>query len=78
MKPPAAGIHPVPPEASASSIAGIKSDHMEAATITPAAKPKRIRCASGEDSFLKKNTTAEPSAVMKKVKPVPAAAQSKG
>ena len=41
--PPAAGSQPTIPMASASSMAGIRRDHMLAAIITPAAKPSRSR-----------------------------------
>ena len=40
--PPTAGIQPIPPFALASSIAGIKRLHTDAAIITPAAKPRKI------------------------------------
>ena len=73
-KPPAAGIQPIPPAASASSMAGISSDQTDAAIITPAAKPKKIRCAPAPAFFRNKNTTAAPSVVIRNVKPVPPAA----
>jgi hypothetical protein len=56
-------------------MAGINSDHTEAAIITPAAKPRKALCTFFPISFLKMNTTLAPRAVIKKVNPVPAAAQ---
>ena len=47
---------------------------MEAAIITPAANPKKIRWIDALISFLKKNTVAEPMLVIKNVNPVPAIA----
>ena len=41
-KPTAGGIHGSPPFSSAISIAGIRSDHTEAAIITPDANPRSI------------------------------------
>ena len=57
-------------------MAGISKLHTEAATITPAANPKKIRWAPAVTRFRKKNTMADPRAVMKKVNPVPAAAHA--
>ena len=48
------------------SIAGMISDHMEAATITPEAKPKRNFCRRGDISSFMKNTNAAPSIVPRK------------
>ena len=45
------------------SIEGIRSDHTEAATITPDAKPSRIFCRISGISFFKKKTKADPNAV---------------
>ena len=45
------------------SIAGISSDHTEAATITPDAKPSRTFCTSAGISRFMKNTKADPRAV---------------
>ena len=45
------------------SIEGISSDHTEAATITPDAKPRRAFWSSAGISFRMKNTKAEPNAV---------------
>lgn len=42
---------------------GIRSDHTEAATITPEAKPSRAFCSSGGMSFFMKNTKPEPNIV---------------
>lgn len=75
--PPAAGNHPGIPDCSASSMAGIKRLHTEAATITPAAKPKNTRWIFLFISPRKKNTKAAPSIVIKKVNPVPVEAHSK-
>ena len=45
------------------SIAGISSDHTDAATITPDAKPSNDFCNRAEISSFMKNTKAEPSIV---------------
>ena len=45
------------------SIAGIKSDHTEAATIMPDAKPRSAFWTPARISFFNKNTHAAPSAV---------------
>ena len=45
------------------SIAGISSDHTEAATITPDAKPSKDFCIRADISSFMKNTKAEPSIV---------------
>ena len=62
MKPTAAGTTaemPSPPI----SMAGMSSDHTEAATMTPEAKPSNdLRSGSDISSFMK-NTKAEPSIV---------------
>jgi len=44
-------------------MAGINSDHTEAATITPEAKPRSDFCTRGDISSFMKNTKAEPSIV---------------
>lgn len=64
--PTAAGINASFPSPSAISIDGISSDHTEAATITPAAKPKSVFCTSGLIWFFIKNTQAAPRVVPKK------------
>ena len=69
--PPAAGIQPIPPAASASSIAGLSRLQIDAAIITPAAKPRQMRCARTLASLRKKNTNAEPSAAHQERKPRP-------
>ena len=61
-----------------SSIAGISSDHTDAAIITPAANPRKMRCAFSEVCFLKNSTSDAPSAVIKNVNPVPIAADRTG
>ena len=48
------------------SIPGIRSDHTEAATITPEAKPSRIFCSKLGISFFIKKTKADPRAVPRK------------
>ena len=48
------------------SMAGISKLQMDAATITPAAKPARARCTRSPRDFFIKNTQAAPSAVPKK------------
>ena len=45
------------------SMAGIKSDHIEAATITPAAKPKRTLFIKGLILSFMKKTQADPKTV---------------
>ena len=48
------------------SMAGIRRDHTEAATITPEANPSRTFCTSAGMSFFMKNTKADPSVVPRK------------
>ena len=48
------------PASSAISMAGMSSDHTDAAIITPAAKPRNTFCVVWDRSFLKKNTMAAP------------------
>ncbi len=73
--PPAAGSQPAIPWLSASSMAGISSDQTDAAIITPAANPMKIRCIFTLSRWRRsKKTMAEPNVVIKKVKPVPNAA----
>jgi len=55
-------------------MAGIRSDHILAAIITPAAKPSMIRCSPALAVRRKRKTVAAPRAVIKKVKPLPPAA----
>ena len=45
---------------------GISSDHTEAATITPEAKPNSDFCKRGDMSFFMKKTNAAPSIVPNK------------
>ena len=73
--PPAAGSQPVWPSSSAFSMAGMSSDHMLAAIITPAAKPSITRWRIMKVFLRNKKTTAAPAAVIRAVKPVPPAAQ---
>ncbi len=47
-------------------MAGISRLQIEAATITPAAKPASERCTKSPSDFFIKNTQAEPSVVPKK------------
>ena len=61
-KPPAAGTHAVCPCSPAISMAGIRSDHTEAAIITPEANPRRSLSISLCMPLIK-NTIAEPRAV---------------
>ena len=53
-------IGPVNPDI---SMLGMSSDHTEAATITPEAKPSSVRSSSGDICPRMKNTNAEPSTV---------------
>jgi len=48
------------------SMAGINKLQIDAATITPAAKPARARCTRSPRDLFIKNTQAAPSAVPKK------------
>lgn len=64
-KPEAAGNHEKAPMLFEDSIEGIRSDHTEAATITPEANPKRIFSSLAFNSFFKKKTVAEPKRVPK-------------
>jgi len=48
------------------SMAGINKLQIDAATITPAAKPARARCTRSPRDFFIKNTQAAPSVVPKK------------
>ena len=48
------------------SMAGISRLQMDAATITPAAKPARARCTRSPRDLFIKNTQAAPSVVPKK------------
>ena len=48
---------------------------MDAAIITPDANPRKICCISALDCRFIKNTMAAPIVVIRKVNPVPAAAQ---
>ena len=61
--PTAAGKTDHRPLSAAISIDGISSDHTDAATITPDAKPNSDFCSLGDMSFFMKNTKAEPSIV---------------
>ena len=74
--PPAAGSQPGWPASSACSMAGMSSDHTDAAIMTPAAKPKNTRWSSMLSRLRNRKTEAAPSVVMEKVNAVPHAAQS--
>ena len=63
QKPATAGIKAKLPISADCSIAGINRLQIEAATITPAAKPVRLRCTSGFSSFFMKKTQAAPKVV---------------
>ena len=58
-----AGIHAVVFSCYAISIAGIRSDHTDAAIITPDANPSNSFCTFSFISFRIKNTIAEPNVV---------------
>ena len=63
VNPISAGAHAIFPCASAMSMDGMSSDHMDAAIMTPAANPSRAFSTSGDIlSFIKK-TMAAPSVV---------------
>ena len=74
-KPPPAASSALWPCSSAISMAGMSSDHTDAAIITPAAKPRKARCSPAPMSFLNKNTVPAPSTVAKQVAPVPSIAK---
>ena len=61
--PTAAGITDHLPLSASISIAGMSSDHTDAATITPEAKPRSDFCSRTDISPRMKNTKAEPSIV---------------
>ena len=63
QKPTTAGTKDHLPMSWACSMAGISRLQMEAATITPAAKPVSARCTRGLRDFFMKNTQAAPRAV---------------
>ncbi len=65
INPTRAGIMLARPSLPVISIEGISSDHTEAATITPAAKPVSPFCTCGAMPRRIMNTHAEPSAVPK-------------
>ena len=62
-KPTAAGIKASFPADSHISIAGIRSDHTEAATMMPEANPRSIFWMTGLISFCTKNTQPAPMVV---------------
>ena len=62
-RPTAAGTKAQAPMSALCSIEGCKSDQMLAATITPAAKPRRIFLSQSGISFLRKKTIEEPRVV---------------
>ena len=64
-----------PPGGPGPAGAGSSKLHTLAAVMTPAAKPSMARWNWGRGSSAKKNTTAAPRVVIRKVKPVPSAAQ---
>ena len=61
--PRAAGNTDHEPWAASISMAGIRSDQTDAATITPEAKPNKVFCSRIDISPRMKNTKAEPSIV---------------
>ena len=65
------------PDSSAFSMAGMSSDHTEAAIITPAANLRSTRWAIALLRLRNKNTADAPSVVMRNVNSVPHAAHSK-
>ncbi|MNN83287.1 hypothetical protein D3C81_2003130 [compost metagenome] len=56
-------------------MAGMRRLHTDAAIITPAAKPRNIFCTFPLMVLWKRKTIAAPRVVIRKVKPVPLAAQ---
>ena len=65
-KPPAAGSTLHLPAPAFISMQGMSSDHTEAATMTPEAKPSSTFCSRGDISWRMKKTNAEPSIVPRK------------
>ena len=63
QNPMAAGKNASRPRFSACSIAGISRLQIDAATMTPAAKPVKARCTPSCSVFFIKNTQAAPSVV---------------
>ena len=63
IKPTAAGTTAMRPMPAHISIPGMSSDHTEAATITPEAKPNNDFCANTGMPLFMKNTKAEPKTV---------------
>ena len=65
-RPTAAGRKASLPMAALISMAGIRRDQTEAATITPEAKPKSAFCIRGAIAWRRKNTQKAPAAVPRK------------
>ena len=63
----AAGANDHLPQLDAPSSDGIKSDHIDAASITPAAKPRKTAFTFSGILFLNKNTHADPNEVAAKM-----------
>ena len=59
-------------------MAGINKLQTLAAIMTPAANPRKIDCTFAFISLRKKKTIAAPKVVIRKVKPVPSAANRYG
>ena len=62
-KPTAAGRNASFPMDEDMSMAGIRSDQTEAATITPDAKPRSVFCTFSFSASLRRNTQAAPAVV---------------
>jgi len=71
QKPAAAGITAPLPISAACSIDGISKLQIEAATITPAAKPVNARCTCVPSDLFKKNTHPAPITVPKNGSRIP-------
>ena len=63
QKPTAAGMNASRPRPSDCSMAGMSKLQIDAATMTPAAKPVKARCTPSCSVFFMKNTQADPSVV---------------
>ena len=71
QKPTAAGITAPLPISAPCSIAGISRLQIDAATMTPAAKPVNARCTGTPSDLFKKNTQPAPNIVPRNGSSIP-------